>query len=77
MEYFLSRHGWQAGKYMFAPQQMFTINNQEVPLLNRQADFLLGAAIFLWSDNLTKVQNAASNYSIDYNTFLSQGFFDT
>ena len=58
---------WKMDKYMFAPGQMFSINNTRVPLLNRVIDTLMGAVLFIWSNNLTKVQNAASNYSLSFN----------
>jgi hypothetical protein len=64
-------------KYMFAPNQMFTINNKEVPLFNRLMDYIMGATLFAWSNSLTRVQNAASNYSLSFNRLKSQKFFDT
>lgn len=51
---------------MFAPNQMVSINVNEVSLYNRVLDFMLGLIVFLWSNTISKVQNAASNYSISY-----------
>jgi len=62
---------------MFAPGQMFTINSREVPILNRCMDNFMGSTLFAWSNNLTKVQNAASNYSLSFNRLKKQNFFDT
>lgn len=56
---------------------MFTINNKDVPLINRCMDFIMGSVLFAWSNNLTKVQNAASNYSLSFNRLKKQHFFDT
>jgi len=64
-------------KYMFAPNQMFTVNNKDVPLLCRLMDYLMGTTLFVWSYSLTRVQNAASNYSLSFNRLKSQNFFDT
>lgn len=77
MEFYLSENGWKMDKYMFAPGQMFSINNTRVPLLNRVIDTLMGAVLFIWSNNLTKVQNAASNYSLSFNRLKKHDFFDT
>lgn len=63
--------------YMFAPNQMFSINNGEVPLLNRVMDMLMGSILFIWSNNLSKVQNAASNYSLSFSLLKKHDFFDT
>lgn len=62
---------------MFAPQQMYTMNNEETPIVNRHADYGLASGVYVWSNTLTKVQHAVSNFSLDYLTFKSQGFFDT
>ena len=62
---------------MFAPAQMFTRNNTNVPLLNRGIDFVMGTTIFVWSNNLTELQNAASNYSISFSNIKQYDFFDT
>jgi hypothetical protein len=40
-------------------------------------DFIMGSALYAWSNNLTKVQNVASNYSLSFNRFKEQNFFDT
>ena len=64
-------------KYMFAPNQMFTINHLSVPLTNRTMDFLIGMAVFAFSNNITNTQPAASNYSISFNSLREIGFLDT
>lgn len=77
VEFFLSEHDWKMDNYLFGPQQMFTINNQKVPLLNRHTDFFLGLTVFTISNNITKVHNVASNYTISYNTVKKIGFLDS
>jgi len=56
---------------------MFTINSNQVPFTNRGMDFVMGSTLFAWSNNITKVQNAASNYSLSFNRLKKQNFFDT
>lgn len=77
VELYLSKHEWKMDNFMFAPNQMFTINNKEVPVFNRTMDFFMGSAIFAWSNNLTRVQTAASNYSLSFTTLKKIGFLDT
>lgn len=62
---------------MFAPNQMVSINVNEVNLYNRVLDFMLGLIVFLWSNTISKVQNAASNYSISYTSLKQIGYLDT
>ena len=76
VELHLSQNNWEKDNFMYAPHQMFTRNNMEVPLLNRGMDFFMGASIFVWSNNITEVQNAASNYSISFNRIKKHDFFD-
>lgn len=64
-------------RYMFTCNQMFTRNNKMVPLANRVIDFMMGGILFTWSQNVTKVQNAASIYSMSYNVIKKYDFFDT
>lgn len=52
MEFFLSEHGWDIHRYMFGANQMFSMNEEEVPLFCRGTDFMLGSMIFMWSGNL-------------------------
>ncbi len=64
-------------KYVFAPHQMFAINNESIPISNRIANFILSSGVFVWSKTITKVHNAASNYSISFDTLKKIGFYDT
>ena len=62
---------------MFAPGQMFSINPMSVPITNRVMDFAMGFILFAWSNNITKVQNAASNYSLAFSLIKKYDYFDT
>ena len=53
VEIYLSKHDWNLDNYMFAPQQMFTRNNMDVPMLCRGADYIMGSVIFGWANNLS------------------------
>ena len=53
VQLYLSKHDWNLDRYMFAPNQMFTRNNLNVPMINRAADYIMGAVIFGWSNNIT------------------------
>jgi hypothetical protein len=76
IELFLSKHGWNMNRYLFGPQQMFTINSKQIPFVNQHADFMLGAGILVWCNTLTKVQNVTSNYSMGFNAVKRMGFYD-
>jgi hypothetical protein len=76
LECFLSRHDWKMERYMFSPNQIYAMNTQSLPLLNKLADGLLGMGQFVWSRTLTNVQPVVSSFSLSFSTMKRIDFFD-